>query len=208
MGNIVAARFQEQVQVDGAIAALTDAGIVREKMSSFYFNPPGQHNTYAIGGDRDDSPGAHETGEGVVKGASTGSAIGIAAGLTGVALFGPVGPAIGALVGAHVGGLVGGLSEMKEKGEGEKSTDEGSGRQNELAQRKSGMILAVSADDHGPEAVDFSALAYDKLVQMLQEFGGEDIELAQGDIVEGDWHDFDPLSVPKFISPPTTDRTS
>lgn len=207
MGTIVAARFQEQEQVDAAIAAIMETGVAREHMSSFYLNPPGQHNTYAIGGDRDDSPGAHESGEGVAKGVTTGGAIGAAAGLTGVALFGPVGPAIGALVGAHVGGLLGSLSEMKEKGEGEKATADGSGYQNELAQRKSGMILAVAAGDMMGVASSAHP-EHDQLVQMLINAGGQDIELAEGSIVEGDWQDFDPLQIPKFITLPTPNRTS
>ncbi|MES2832824.1 MAG: hypothetical protein V4695_12635 [Pseudomonadota bacterium] len=198
MGTIVAARFQEQDQIDRAIAALADTGIAREKMSNFYVNPPGQHDLYPIGGDRDDSPGAHETGEGVAKGAATGGALGAAAGLTGVAVFGPIGPAVGALVGAHIGGLMGGLSEMKEKGEDEKNTADGPGSQNELTQRKSGMLLAV----------EFDAQDADALARTLKSFGGVDIETAQGTIVEGDWQDFDPLRTPTFIAMPTTSHTS
>jgi len=208
MGTIVAARFQEQDQVDSAIAALTGTGIAREQMSSFYVNPPGQHNMYSIGGDRDDSPGAHETGEGVAKGAATGGAVGAVAGLTGAPVFGPIGPAVGALVGAHIGGLMGGLSGMKEKGEGEKSTADGPGTENVFTQRKSGMLLAVGLGTLEAQVSDSSDAKRDEIVRVLRSFGGKDVELAEGTIIEGDWQDFDPLLVPTFIAPPTTNRTS
>jgi len=208
MGTIVAARFQEQEHVDSAIAALTSVGISRDSISSFYVNPPGQHNIYSIGGDRDDSPGAHETGEGVAKGAAAGGAIGAAAGLTGVAVFGPIGPAVGALVGAHIGGLMGGLSEMKEKGESEKSTADGSGVENELIQRKSGMLLAVALGAQGAQVSAASNTEREDIVRLLQQFGGKDIETADGTIIDGDWQDFDPLLIPTFIKPLDTSRTS
>ena len=119
MSQIIAGRFNEQDQVTRAIAAMVDAGFPQDGISSFYLNPPGQHNLYSIGGDRDDSPGAHEASTGVAAGAATGGAVGAGVGLIGAPVFGPVGPAVGALVGAHVGGLIGSLSQMKEKGEDE-----------------------------------------------------------------------------------------
>ncbi len=208
MGTIVAARFQEQSQIDSAIAALAGTGIPLDQMSNFYVNPPGQHDMYPIGGDRDESPGAHNSAEGVAKGAATGGALGAAAGLTGVAVFGPIGPAVGALVGAHIGGLMGGLSEMKEKGETEKSTEDSPGHQNVLAQRKSGMLLAVGLGDRQVQIVNSSDARRDEVVRVFKRFGGEDIELADGIIVEGDWQDFDPIKPPTFITPPTSERSS
>ena len=198
MAHIIAGRFQEQEQVTRAMEAMTNAGIAPERLSAFYVNPPGQHNLYAIGGDRDDSPGAHETSAGVVTGAATGGAIGAAAGLTAAPVFGPVGPAIGALVGAHIGGLVGSLSQMKEEGEDEKSTEDGPGTDNEMPQRKSGMLLAVSVGDDIPGA------GKDEIMQLLRNFGGNDIEHAEGTIVNGDWTDFDPLVPPAFVDSPAS----
>ena len=190
MARIIAGHFQEQEQVTQALEALRDAGILTERVSSFYLNPPGQHNLYSIGGDREDSPGAHETGTGVAAGAATGGAVGAAVGLTGAPLFGPVGPAVGALVGAHIGGLIGSLSQMKEKGEAEDSTTEASGTDNEMHQRKAGMMLAVEVDGTG-------APNESEIVRLMQHFGGLDIEEAEGTIVAGNWEDFDPLSIPR-----------
>ncbi|MBC7514150.1 MAG: hypothetical protein H7234_06910 [Herminiimonas sp.] len=192
MARIIAARFQEQEQVTQVLEAMQDAGVAQERVSSFYVNPPGQHNLYSIGGDREDSPGAHETGTGVATGVATGGAVGAAVGLTGVPVFGPVGPAVGALVGAHIGGLIGSLSQMKEKGETEASTPEAAGSDNAMHQRKAGMMLAVAvgvADPAGPDE--------DEIVRIMRVFGGHDIEEAEGNIVSGNWEDFDPLSAPR-----------
>ena len=204
MARIIAGRFQEQEQVSQALDAMRGAGIAQERVSSFYVNPPGQHNLYSIGGDREDSPGAHETGTGVVAGAATGSAVGAVVGLTGVPVFGPVGPAVGALVGAHVGGLIGSLSQMKEKGETEKNTPEAAGTDNAMHQRKAGMMLAVAVD--GPTAAGPDE---EEIVRLMRVFGGHDIEEAEGSIVGGNWEDFDPLSAPRplgaasaLVSPP------
>ena len=166
MSHIIAGRFNEQDQVTRAIEAMVDAGFPQAGISSFYLNPPGQHNLYSIGGDRDDSPGAHETSAGIATGAATGGAVGAGVGLIGAPVFGPVGPAVGALVGAHVGGLIGSLSQMKEKGENEETTSaearEDAG-DNTVHQRKSGLMLAVSADG---DRAHQSAVA---LLQMRQD---------------------------------------
>ena len=202
MSHIIAGRFQEQEQVTQVIDAVVRSGIAPDCVSTFYLNPPGQHNLYSIGGDREDSPGAHETDAGVAGGAATGGMIGAAAGMTGIPVFGPVGPAIGALVGAHIGGLVGSLTQMKEKGEGEKSTDAGDGSENAMIQRKSGLIVAVSLDGTGGVAAPVGAGDWQQeVVRLLALFGGSDIEEAEGTIVGGDWQDFDPLQAPRLIHP-------
>lgn len=203
MAHIIAGRFLEQEQVTQVIDAMVDAGVTQDRISSFYLNPPGQHNLYPVGGDRDDSPGAHETGTGVVSGAATGGAIGAAAGLTGAPIFGPVGPAVGALVGAHIGGLIGSLSQMKEKGENEEGNADDSGLENDVPQRKSGMLVAVSLEGtEGLDATSGTANRQDEIVRVLHLFGANDIEEAEGTIVNGDWQDFDPLQAPKLIDRP------
>ena len=193
MSQIIAGRFNEQDQVTRAIAAMVDAGFPQEGISSFYLNPPGQHNLYSIGGDRDDSPGAHETSTGVAAGAATGGAVGAGVGLIGAPVFGPVGPAVGALVGAHVGGLIGSLSQMKEKGEDEEPAPaeaQNEAGDNTLRQRKSGLMLAVAAD--GDQA-------HRSAVSLLRQLGADDIEQAEGTIIDGDWQDFDPLQPPQLL---------
>ncbi len=193
MSHIIAGRFKEQDQVTRAIEAIVDAGFAREGVCSFYLNPPGQHNLYSIGGDRDDSPGAHETTAGVATGAATGGAVGAGVGMIGAPVFGPVGPAVGALVGAHVGGLIGSLSQMKEKGEHEETSADDAHvdvSDNTLHQRKSGLMMAVCAD---------GAQAQESAVALFQQLGAEDIEEAEGTIINSDWQDFDPLQPPRLL---------
>ncbi|MBC7414533.1 MAG: hypothetical protein H7327_06325 [Herminiimonas sp.] len=193
MFNIIAGRFKEQDQATRALDALVDAGFAAERICSFYLNPPGQHNLYSVGGDRDESPGAHEAGTGIAAGAVTGGAVGAGVGMLGAPVFGPVGPAVGALVGAHVGGLIGSLTQMKEKGEQEDaSADDSRGDvvDNELQQRESGLMVAVSTD---------SGSSQNDAVSVLRKLGAQDIEHAQGTIVNGDWEDFDPLLPPQLL---------
>ena len=101
MATIIAGRFKTQSQVEQAVLALQEAGFPAARISSFYVNPPGQHDLYPIGGDEDNSPGAENTDRGAVAGL----AVGAAAGLMVSPIVGPIGPMVGAYVGAFMGGL-------------------------------------------------------------------------------------------------------
>ena len=80
MSTIVAGHFQLQTEAEHARQELVRAGFSEDHISAFYLNQPGQHDMTPIGGDRDLSPGAKETPEGVLEGAATGGAIGVAIG--------------------------------------------------------------------------------------------------------------------------------
>ncbi|MES2319443.1 MAG: hypothetical protein V4631_18335 [Pseudomonadota bacterium] len=185
MSNIVAGHFQLQDQIEHARNELMRAGFAEDRISSFFLNQPGQHDMTAIGGDRDKSPGAEESQLGVVEGAAAGGAVGAAIGLATSVVTGPLGPAVGGLVGAHVGSLYT-LSTMKEAGEGEAG---GTG-ENRFEPRKPGMLVAVAADGPGDE---------EKALEVLRRLGSDHIERAHGTIEQGDWTDFDPLSLPVLI---------
>ncbi|HJV75659.1 MAG TPA: hypothetical protein VJ654_15650 [Noviherbaspirillum sp.] len=185
MSTIIAGRFQQQEAVDDAIEDLVQAGFPRESIASFFVNPAGQHDVYAIGGDHAESAGAHESKTGVVKGAATGAVVGAAA----TAVLGPIGTVTGALLGAHVGGLLGGLSKMKERGE---AGVHGEDADNAAPVRRSGMMLAVAVGEQENEADAINA---------LRVLGAEDIERASGTIADSEWDDFDPLSVPELVEP-------
>ncbi len=186
---IIAGRFQTQDEADNAVEELQRAGFRPERISVFFVNPPGQHDTFPIGGDRATSPGAKKTDKGVATGAATGAIIGAAAGTP---LFGPVGTATGGLVGAHVGGLIGGVSQMKDKGEtGEQAQDQ----ENTAPPRKSGMMVAVAIDDQSQEA---------RAVKLLRSLRVTDLERAQGMIENGDWSDFNPVAPPALLQPEQT----
>jgi hypothetical protein len=119
----------------------------------------------------------------VVQGAATGGAIGAAVGTATVPLTGPAGPIVGGLVGAHVGSLFS-FSKMKEAGEHEE------GGRAPVEQRKAGMLVAVAFDDAGDEG---------RAVDVLRKLGAVQIERARGNIVDGDWADFDPSQPPDIV---------
>ncbi|NVM79230.1 hypothetical protein FHW83_005067 [Duganella sp. SG902] len=183
MSTIIAGHFQLQDEIADARLALLDAGFAAARISSFYVNPPGQHDVYELGGDHDKSPGARESDEGVVKGGATGAVAGAVVGAATIPVSGPVGPVVGALVGAHVGSLYS-LHKMKEAGEPDA---DGS---NQQAPRKSGMLIAVAVDDAAHEQ---------RALEVLRRLGARDIERAEGSITGGDWRDFDPNSLPVLL---------
>jgi hypothetical protein len=179
MSTIIAGHFQLQDEVGEARRALVEAGFDEARISGFYLNQPGQHDLTAIGGDHQQSPGAKEAPVGVAQGAATGGAIGVAVGAATSPATGPLGPVVGGLLGAHLGSLFS-FSKMKERGESEEG-----GRVPEL--RPAGMLVAVAFDDAGQES---------RAVDVLRRLGAHHIERAQGNIVDGDWADFDPASTP------------
>ena len=185
MSTIVAGHFQLQDQVEQARNELMRAGFAEDRISSFYLNQPGQHDMTAIGGDRIQSPGTAETPEGVVAGAATGGAVGAAIGLATSVVTGPAGPIVGGLVGAHVGSLFS-LTKMKEAGESE----EGGTGENRFEPRKAGMLVAVALA--GPDDEQ-------RALDVLRQLGSDHIERASGTILNGDWTDFDPLSLPVLM---------
>jgi hypothetical protein len=176
MSTIIAGRFLNQADVLAATAALQQAGFPAERISSFYVNPPGQHDRYRLGGDHDQSVGAENTR----KGAITGGAAGAVAGLVVSPVVGPIGP----FLGAYVGSLMGGLAATKEK---EMSADVDD---DHPVEHHSGMVVAVALDLADPQQGAINA---------LESVGGYDLEVAEGIIEASDWVDFDPLQPPRLI---------
>ena len=102
METIIAGRFATKSAADAAAASM--AGYVQASdICIFHNNPPGQHDTYPVGGDEDEDPGAKHA-----DGSSAGTAAGAAltGGLVG-ALAGPAGAIAGAAVGAYAGSVIG-----------------------------------------------------------------------------------------------------
>jgi len=184
MSKIIGAHLQLQEETDRARAALVAAGFPDQKIAAFFVNEPGQHDMTPIGGDHMLSPGAKESPEGLAKGAATGGIIGAAVGAATVPVTGPLGPALGGLVGAHVGSLYS-FSHMKEAGQDEK----GPGDANEVEPRRGGMMIAVEVADGNEQ----------QAIEIFRTFGTHHIERADGNIVNRDWKDFDPLSVPQWL---------
>ncbi|UVW30154.1 hypothetical protein [Massilia sp. H6] len=184
MSTIIAGRFQLQDEVDRAREELAAAGFDTDRISAFYLSQPGQHDQTPIGGDHLLSPGAKETPEGVVKGVAAGGAVGVAIGAATSPVTGPLGPIVGGLVGGHVGSLFS-FTKMKERGEPEE------GGENRIPPREAGMLVAVAFDD---------ADQADRAIDVLRQLGAHRLERAEGNIVDGDWADFDPDSNPQYIA--------
>ena len=183
MSIIIAGHFETQEDAAAASSALSQSGFTTERVSTFYLSQAGQHDMTPIGGDNQLSPGAKETPTGVLQGGATGGAIGAAIGAATIPLTGPAGPIVGGLVGAHVGSLFS-FTKMKEAGEHEE------GGRAPVEQRKAGMLVAVAFDDAGDES---------RAVDVLRRLGAVQIERARGNIVNGDWADFDASLPPEII---------
>jgi len=182
MSNIIAGRFDQQSGVEEARAEILRAGFAEEQVTTFYVNPPGQHDLTPVGGDEIKSHGAAHSAHGLAQGGMVGGAVGAALGTASIPVLGPVGPLVGALLGTHVGDLAGSLSEMEDDG--------GSGNTAGSPFRRSGMMLAILADD--PDAED-------RAIRLLHALHAQDIERAQGTIANGDWEDFNPLQPPSLV---------
>lgn len=181
MTTIIAGRFELQDQAEAAAAALARAGFDTGLISIFYNSSAGQHDQTAIGGDRDQSPGAENTGVGNAAGIATGGAIGAAVGAITTPLTGPIGAITGAFVGGHIGQLVGAMSATKDDG--------GAAGENRIPVRQAGMMVAVAVE----------AGMQDKALDALRSVGAADLEIGEGNIVAGDWADFDPVRPPRFV---------
>lgn len=182
MSTIIAGHFQLQDEVEQARRALADAGFDPGRISGFFLNQPGQHDMTSLGGDNLLSPGARETPLGVMQGEAAGAAIGLAVGAVTSPLTGPAGPLVGGLLGAHVGSLFS-FSKMKERDEAEAGGVP-------AEPRPAGMLVAVAFDDAAQETA---------ALDVLRRLGAHHLERASGNIVDGDWADFDPASVPDII---------
>lgn len=183
MSTIIAGHFQLQDEIERAHQALVEAGFDENRVSQFYVNQPGQHDLTAIGGDHQLSPGARETPTGLAEGAGGGAIVGAIAGAATMPLTGPLGPTVGGLLGAYVGSLFS-FSRMKEADELEKG-------EAVPTPRVAGMLVAVAFDDPASEL---------QAVDLLRSLGAHHIERARGNIVDGDWADFDPCSIPEVIN--------
>ena len=185
MTTIVAGRFELQTEAEAAVAALARAGFDTGQISVFFNSPAGQHDQTTIGGDRDQSPGAENTGVGNAAGIATGGAIGAAVGAVTTPLTGPIGAITGAFVGGHIGQLVGAMGATKDDG--------GGAGENRIPVRQAGMMVAVAIGD-GQQ---------DRALDALRSVGAADLEIGEGSIVAGDWADFDPVAPPRFIDQQT-----
>ncbi len=178
--TIIAGRFDAQRQADAAIHQLLHVGFPADRFTTFFVNPPGHHDRFPGGGDRDESAGAKGADGGAAKGAAIGGAIGLGVGLAATPLVGPAAAVGGAGVGAYVGSLVGALNQL--------GSDDGK----RVAVRESGVLVAVetrSADDE------------QRVIDILERTGAGEIERAHGHWSAGNWTDFDAIQPPTLVRP-------
>ncbi|APV48933.1 hypothetical protein BWI17_04085 [Betaproteobacteria bacterium GR16-43] len=179
MSTVIAGLFDTGPRAAAALGQLRMAGVDDPDVCEFAINPPGQHGSYAIGGDRDESPGAEHIDEGGAKGAMMGGAVGLVVGAAAALAVGPFAIPLAAGAGAYSGSLVGGLNE----------TGDGPPRTERL--RPAGTLVAVNVS-----ASDKDELA---IARILKSAGAVEVERAEGQWTNGAWADFDPLQPPNRI---------
>ncbi|QJR09189.1 hypothetical protein DSM104443_00225 [Usitatibacter rugosus] len=183
MSTIIAGLFDTGPRAADAKERLRQAGVQETDMCEFVVNPPGQHDQYPIGGDRNESPGARGADGSAATGAVVGGAVGIAAGAAAAIAVGPIAIPLAAGVGAYTGSLLGALN----------GTDENPKREHEVL-RTAGTMIAVNASSSD---VNTATIA-----RVMMECGAEEVERADGSWNYGVWSDFDPLSIPQRVDMP------
>ena len=193
MATIIAGRVTTQQRADELMAQLQSRGIAADDMQAFYVNPPGQHAAHPIGGDMDADTGTEESNIGQASGVAAGAAAGLAAGAVAGAAIPPLAPIIAvamAGVGAHVGGMAGALASTRTGPQEQEVTEKSTAHPAAVDMRRGGMTLAVRVDPQNEKAV----------IDLLATAAIEDLERAQGEWLDGEWVDFDPLAPPQKIS--------
>ena len=181
MTTIIAGGFENITGAEAAKARLAAAGVNAEYICDFRINPPGMHDRTPIGGDRDESPGAHKADGGASRGAAIGAAVGVAVGIAATPLMGPAGIAAGAGVGGYTGSLVGGL----------KGGVDHEAQPDHTTLRPAEAMVAVNADGAGIPAED--------VVRIFEECGAWQVERAIGRWENGEWADFDAAMPPSLV---------
>ena len=185
MVNILSGQFDDFESAERLVAELHSLGVDNEDIQQFALNAPGQHDRYPIGGDEDVDPGARGGESGATVGAALGGAAGVAVGAAAIPILGPAAAVAGLAIGAYTGSLAGALNAM---GHQKESRDE------PVTSRPAGVRVAVNVPT--PE----------RRYQVQEAFvrhRARSIEEAQGTWSNGAWVDFDPVSIPRWVVPPT-----
>ena len=181
MSTIIAGGFETYVESQEALKRLAQAGVNSEYLCEFRINPPGMHDKTPVGGDRNESPGAHEADDGATKGAAVGAVAGTVAGVALTPLMGPAGIAAGAGVGAYTGSLVGGM----------KAGVDSEAQPDHTVVRPAEAMIAVNVSGAG--------IAEEEIVHIFEQSGAWQIERADGLWEDGEWKDFNVVSPPNLI---------
>jgi len=175
MERIIAGRFQTKDRAD-AVAALMAQYVDTADICIFHNNPQGQHDASVAGGDGDEEPGAEGAGK---SAAGTAVAAGFTAGAIG-ALAGPVVALAAAGTGAYLGSLAGAIDGLGNQDDKPRVPD----------LRPGGVILSVRIAYPANET---------RVIDTLRAQGAADIEFAQGEWLDANWTDFDPVAAPRLV---------
>ena len=182
MSIIVAGRFDTAEQSESTVQDLLSGGFLKTDASTFFVNPPGQHDQFPVGGDQDADANASKAHVGAAAGAAAGTAVGAAAALA-IPGLGPA-LALGVVaLGAYTGSLAGTLAKLGDR-QAARESDASPGRH-------SGMLVAVHVID---------ATAEHKALDILRRHGAADIERREGVWQDGEWKDFDPVAPPAKVT--------
>lgn len=186
MAQILVAQFDDFDSAQAAANELRSLGVSQGDMEIFALNAPGQHDQTPIGGDEDADKGARKGEEGAAAGATVGAAAGLAAGAAAAAaipIIGPVAAAAGLAVGAYTGALHGAVNKMGDRNPAHVVPDRPAGV------RLATHILSPSQREH--------------VLAAFHRYDCRSIEEAEGTWRDATWTDFDPVSPPHWIEPPT-----
>jgi hypothetical protein len=180
MATIIAGEFDTFDEANAASDVLRDKEFPLESIAVFFNNAPGAHGAFPVGGDEDSDPGARNADVGAAAGAAAGAVAGLAAAVVAP----PVAVAVVASTAAYVGSLAGGIG-----GSHEAATSA------EPARRPAGVMVAVALAGNAREEI---------VIEALRHRGARNIERAEGDIRDGRWTDFNPISRPHLVTEAAT----
>ena len=189
MTTIITGNFEEQALARKAASDLEGAGFSADQISVFYVGPPGQHDRYPVGGDRDESPGTEHVAAGSAAGAAVGGVVGLAVGLATLPLLGPGAVVAGAGAGAYVGSLYGAMGTTEDHNNPETPAEREVLEHSERP-RTSGVLVAVTAS---------ASAQQDTAIGILRAHGATDIERTEGTVVGGNWTGFNPLTPLRLV---------
>ncbi|MEO5766620.1 MAG: hypothetical protein ABIR52_15070 [Casimicrobiaceae bacterium] len=177
----------DDFETAGAVSSeLLAAGYQPQDIEQFALNAPGQHdaNPAGIGGDRVIAdPQARGAEGGAMSGAALGGIAGVALGAAAIAVAGPIAAAAGLAAGAYAGSFAGAVREL---GDSDTAT-------REVQERPAGVRVAVRVP---------AERLHGGVLGVFNRHAARSIEEARGTWAEGQWSDFDPVSVPHWIMPP------
>jgi hypothetical protein len=176
MSRIVAARFQNPLEADAAMADLLKTGFRSGEYESFYVTPPGQHGAFPVGGDAHSDAGARKAGYGGLVGALIGAAAGAAAGALFSRQFGIIVILIAGALGAYLGAFAGSMSKLRGAGRAEHT-------EAHPVEMPAGRVIAVNVDRPEMEP---------RAMEVLRRHGALDLGRTEGTWRDGSWRDFNP----------------